>query len=177
MVPFVDWLPESYRIAKPAAALICFCRWDVAEVFRLAIEKAGWTVKSQVIWDKLIHGTGDLKASFGPRHEDIWFAIKGQFAFPNRRPASVLPFERVDPNQLVHPNQKPVPLMEYLCRVVCPRGGVILDPFTGSGATGAGAVVAGCDFVGCELDERYAAVARHRIAVADPIGQQQTIGL
>jgi len=89
----------------------------------------------------------------------------------------VLPFERVDPNQLVHPNQKPVPLMEYLCRVVCPRGGVVLDPFTGSGATGAGAVVAGCDFVGCELDERYAAVARHRIAVADPIGQQQTIGL
>ena len=175
--PFVDWLPESYRVAKPTAALICFCRWDVAEVFRLAIEKAGWTVKSQVIWDRLNHGTGDLRASFGPRHDIIWFAIKGNFEFPWKRPASVLPFERIGGEQLVHPNQKPVPLMEYLCRVTCPQGGVVLDPFTGSGATGQGAVAAGCHFVGCELDERYAAMARHRIAASDPVGLQQVIGL
>ena len=170
--PFTAWLPDSYRLAKPTAALICFCRWDVAEEFRLAILASGWDIKSQVIWDRLNHGTGDLKASFGPRHDAIWFAIKGDFAFPWKRPASVLPFERIGGEQLIHPNQKPKALMEYLCRVVCPKGGTVLDPFTGSGATGEGALAAHCNFVGIELSADYAAMASRRIAQSDPVGEQ-----
>jgi len=53
--------------------------------------------------------------------------------------------------------------MRYLCRLVTPPGGLVLDPFTGSGSTGKGAVMEGFRFVGVELSPEYAAIARARI--------------
>ena len=74
--PFIWWLYDAYRIAATGGALVCFCRWDVQEAFRWAIEIAGFKVKSQVIWDREVHGMGDTKSAFGPRHDVIWFATK-----------------------------------------------------------------------------------------------------
>ena len=65
-----------------------------------------------------------------------------------------------------HPTVKPTDLMRYLCRLVTPPGGVVLDPFAGSGSTGRGAVMEGFHFIGCELDPEYAALAEKRIAEA-----------
>ena len=65
-----------------------------------------------------------------------------------------------------HPTAKPVALMAWLCRLVTPPGGVVLDPFAGSGSTGCGAVIEGFRFIGVELSEEYAAIARARIADA-----------
>ncbi|MDD1132388.1 DNA-methyltransferase [Pseudomonas shahriarae] len=62
-----------------------------------------------------------------------------------------------------HPTVKPTELMAYLCRLVTPAGGVVLDPFMGSGSTGKAAMREGFEFIGCEIDERYAAIARARI--------------
>jgi DNA modification methylase len=56
--------------------------------------------------------------------------------------------------------------MRYLCRLVTPPGGVVLDPFTGSGTTGRAALEEGFRFVGIEVDEQYYAIAQRRIAVA-----------
>ncbi len=50
----------------------------------------------------------------------------------------------------IHPTKKAVALMRYLCRLVTPPGGVVLDPFAGSGATGIAALAEGLRFVGCE---------------------------
>ena len=69
-----------------------------------------------------------------------------------------------------HPTVKPTDLMRYLCRLVTPPGGLVLDPFTGSGSTGKAAVLEGFRFVGCELSEEYAAIARARIAAAQDQG-------
>ena len=66
-----------------------------------------------------------------------------------------------------HPTVKPTDLMRWLCRLVTPPGGAILDPFIGSGSTGRGAVAEGFRFVGIEQDEKYAAVAKARIAAAE----------
>jgi site-specific DNA-methyltransferase (adenine-specific) len=66
----------------------------------------------------------------------------------------------------IHPTVKPTDLMRYLCRLVTPPGGLVLDPFTGSGSTGKAAVLEGFRFIGCELSEEYAAIARARIAAA-----------
>jgi site-specific DNA-methyltransferase (adenine-specific) len=63
----------------------------------------------------------------------------------------------------IHPTVKPTDLMRYLCRMVTPAGGVVLDPFAGSGSTGRGAALEGFRFVGAELDPAYAAIARARI--------------
>lgn len=65
-----------------------------------------------------------------------------------------------------HPTVKPVALMEYLCRLVTPPGGVVLDPFTGSGTTGIGARRAGLRFVGIEKELEYVAIANARIHAA-----------
>lgn len=66
----------------------------------------------------------------------------------------------------IHPTVKPTELMRWLCRLITPPGGTILDPFTGSGSTGRGAVLENFNFIGFELGEEYAEIARARIADA-----------
>jgi len=63
----------------------------------------------------------------------------------------------------VHPTVKPTDLMRYLVRMVTPPGGLVLDPFTGSGSTGRAAMLEGMRFIGCELSPEYAEIARARI--------------
>jgi DNA modification methylase len=63
----------------------------------------------------------------------------------------------------IHPTVKPTELMRWLCRLVTPPGGLIVDPFTGSGSTGRGAALEGFGFLGFELDAQYAEIARARI--------------
>ena len=65
-----------------------------------------------------------------------------------------------------HPTQKPIDLMRYLVRLITPPGGIILDPFAGSGTTGIAAIKEGFDFVGIEQDESYCDIARRRIEKA-----------
>ncbi|MFC0708826.1 DNA-methyltransferase [Azorhizophilus paspali] len=62
-----------------------------------------------------------------------------------------------------HPTVKPTDLMRYLCRLVTPPGGLVLDPFMGSGSTGKAAMLEGFRFIGCELSDDYAAIAQARI--------------
>jgi len=67
-----------------------------------------------------------------------------------------------------HPTVKPTALMRYLCRLVTPPGGVVFDPFMGSGSTGKAATLEGFRFIGIEIDPEYAKIARARIAAAQP---------
>ena len=62
-----------------------------------------------------------------------------------------------------HPTVKPIDLMRYLCRLITPPEGVVLDPFMGSGTTGISACLEGFNFVGIELNEDYLQIASHRI--------------
>ena len=68
-----------------------------------------------------------------------------------------------------HPTVKPTDLMRYLCRLVTPPGGLVLDPFTGSGSTGRGAVLEGFRFLGIEREAEYVEIARRRIAAASSV--------
>jgi len=65
-----------------------------------------------------------------------------------------------------HPTVKPVALMRWLCRLVTPPGGIVLDPFCGSGTTGVAAVREGFRFVGIEREAEYVEIARARVAHA-----------
>lgn len=65
-----------------------------------------------------------------------------------------------------HPTVKPTDLMRALCCLVTPRGGVVLDPFCGSGSTGKAALLEGFKFIGVERDESYVPVAQARLAYA-----------
>lgn len=164
---YIWWLHEAWRVTAKNGALVCFCRWDVQEDFRWAIELAGWKVKSQVIWDRMLHGMGDVRAAFAPRHDVIWFAVKGNYRFPSRRPASVIQSQRIR-SGLVHPTEKPVELMERLLEAVVRPAGVVLDPCMGSGSTGVACVRKGYRFIGMELDPDHFETARRRIVLRSP---------
>lgn len=62
-----------------------------------------------------------------------------------------------------HPTPKPISLMRYLCRVYSPKGGLIIDPFMGSGTTGIGALHEGCDFIGIDMTQHYVDITTRRI--------------
>jgi DNA modification methylase len=66
-----------------------------------------------------------------------------------------------------HPTVKPTELMRYLCRLITPPGGLVLDPFMGSGSTGKAAILEGFSFVGIELSEEYVEIAKRRIAAVN----------
>jgi site-specific DNA-methyltransferase (adenine-specific) len=69
-----------------------------------------------------------------------------------------------------HPCVKPVSVMRHLVRLVTPPGGLVLDPFMGSGTTGIAAVREGFDFVGIEMNPEYLAIAEARIEHAKAKG-------
>jgi site-specific DNA-methyltransferase (adenine-specific) len=66
-----------------------------------------------------------------------------------------------------HPTIKPIKLMKYLIKLVTQPGGIVLDPFMGSGTTGMASMKMGYDFIGIELDEEYFDVAKMRIATIE----------
>jgi len=68
-----------------------------------------------------------------------------------------------EPSKNFHPTVKPTDLMRYLCRLVTPPGGVVLDPFMGSGSTGKAAALEGFQFIGIERESEYLEIARARI--------------
>jgi len=68
-----------------------------------------------------------------------------------------------------HPTVKPTDLMRYLCRLVTPKGGTVLDPFMGSGSTGRGAIREGFGFIGIEIDAEYCEIACLRIHADAPL--------
>jgi hypothetical protein len=65
-----------------------------------------------------------------------------------------------------HPTVKPTALMRYLCRLVTPPSGIVLDPFMGSGSTGKAAMLEGFEFIGIERDDAYFEIAKERIGKA-----------
>jgi site-specific DNA-methyltransferase (adenine-specific) len=71
----------------------------------------------------------------------------------------------VDPYN-THPTVKPTELLRWLVRLVCPPGGTVLDPFSGSGTTGVACIEEGCQYIGIELDEGYVTIGRRRVAQA-----------
>jgi len=80
---------------------------------------------------------------------------------------------KVQMRKNTHPTVKPTDLMRYLCRLVTPKGGVIVDPFMGSGSTGKAAVAEGFGFVGIEMSQEYFDIACARIEQAHKIKAQE----
>jgi site-specific DNA-methyltransferase (adenine-specific) len=78
-------------------------------------------------------------------------------------------------NGNTHPTVKPTDLMRYLCRLVTPPGGIVLDPFMGSGSTGKAAMLEGFEFIGIEREASYHAIAEQRIGRAAAAGYQPSL--
>jgi DNA modification methylase len=105
------------------------------------------------------------KASKADRDEGLGHFPKSQGASLNGSASGELNHggNPPEPRANVHPTVKPTDLMRYLVRLVTPPGGLVLDPFTGSGSTGKAAVLEGFRFLGIELSPEYTEIARARI--------------
>jgi site-specific DNA-methyltransferase (adenine-specific) len=91
-------------------------------------------------------------------HEDKWSTKDRRSGEPkNPRPRDPAPVRNH------HPTVKPIALMRWLCRLVTPPKGVILDPFMGSGTTGCAAVLENFGFIGIEREAEYMDIAKARI--------------
>ena len=161
--PFVEFLPDASRTLNEKGCAIVFCRWDVQENFRNAMNATLLYVNAQLIWDRVAHGAGDLFGSPAPCHDVMLFGRMPEYLHYGQRPTSVYRFMRVPGLLLRHPNEKPVDLMAALICDYCPPGGTVLDPFMGSGTTGVAAMRTGRNFIGIELDAEYFRIAEQRI--------------
>lgn len=91
--------------------------------------------------------------------EKLAGAISGKETRPDRPPNHTMRANH-------HPTVKPIKLMEYLIKLITPKGGVVLDPFAGSGSTGVAAKRLGFKFIGIEMNEEYVEIAKKRLGLS-----------
>ena len=113
------------------------------------------------------------KTSKAERNQGLDNFIKKNKVFNGQSPNASKNMKGVEqkfttkPSANIHPTVKPIKLMKYLCRLITPKGGTILDPFMGSGSTGMAAKEENFDFVGIEKEEEYFNIASARIESVD----------
>jgi site-specific DNA-methyltransferase (adenine-specific) len=153
------WLSECYRVAKPGAPVCVFADWRQVSIATDVLQAAGFTFRGIVPWDKT-PAVRPQRGRFRNQAEYIVWGSKGRM--PADRAVPVLPgviSEAVRSREKRHMTGKPVELMRQVVRI-CEPGGVVLDPFCGSGTTGIACQLEGLRFVGIELTDSYARVAR-----------------
>jgi DNA modification methylase len=149
---------EAQRVVRPSGSLLVFCDWRMQSALQPAIESAGVRYQGLVVWDKEHMGLG---RGFRCQHELVLHFTLGSPEYHDKGTSNVLKARRVRDRE--HQTQKPVDLMSQLIRVVAPPGGVVIDPFMGSGTTGVACVQGGYGFVGIERDPTHFATAQRRI--------------
>lgn len=81
----------------------------------------------------------------------------------HREPTSIIEISNANKTNIVHPTQKPVPLLEYLIKTYTNEGETVLDNTMGSGSTGIACKTTNRNFIGIEMDEKYFEIAKNRI--------------
>lgn len=158
---------RALEILNPQGSFLIFTDWRMVPNLAPAIESAGMRYQNMIVWDK---GWAGLGHGFRAQHEIILHFTTGTPKYYDLCASNVLSAKRVSPGTREHMTQKPVELMRQLIRVVTPPGGVVLDPFCGSGSTGVAALLEGRRFIGIERDANHIATARARLLEAQAQG-------
>lgn len=158
-------LAECLRLAVPGAACLVFSDWRQLPATSDALQAAGWTWRGVVVWHKPV--ARPRRGGFAQSTEYVLWGSNGP-VLAARNPVylpGLLTGSQPRGTQRHHITQKPVEVMRQLVQVA-PPGGLVLDPFAGSGTTGVAALAEGRGFLGVELTAQYATIARSRIAAA-----------
>lgn len=158
-----DWLApsavEMYRLLRRDSLYVSFYGWQAADLFIDAWRNAGFRIVGHLVF----HQAYAASARFVEyRHECAYVLAKGSPALPATPPADVIDWAYTG-NRL-HPTQKPVSVLAPLIETFCTQGGIVLDPFCGSGSTLVVARQTGRDFIGVELATQHHRVAIDRLA-------------
>jgi DNA modification methylase len=158
-----SFLNNCKYILKQETALYLFTRWDVEPKWVVEVKKSGFIVKNIIIWDRIIHGLGDLKGCYAPSYDMIIFATKGRHILRNGRPKDIIRVKRVDSIKLIHPNQKPVGLVEKIISNSSNIGDTVLDPFLGSGTTLVAAERLNRNSIGIDISKEWCEKSYERL--------------
>ena len=154
---------EMYRVLKPDCFAVSFYGWPSADKFLHAYRAAGFRVVGHLMFPKrYASSTGYVQY----QHESAHLLAKGTPWQVTEPISDVCEWDYS--GNVLHPTQKPVKPLQKLIETFCPQGGLVLDPFAGSGSTLAAAQLAGRKWLGIELDEGYHEIARSRLLTQFP---------
>ncbi len=149
---------EMHRVLKPDSFCVSFYGWNRVEYFTRAWRDAGFTPVSHLVWVKPYHSR---KGFTRAHHEAAYLLAKGNPPVPQEAPRDVLDWVYTE-NRL-HPTQKPVLALTPLILAYSRPGGIVLDPFAGSGTTADAAKQAGRSYVAIEKVWQYYRAAHQRL--------------
>jgi len=160
------WIAECVRILKPGGYFMAFTDWRQLPVMTDAVQAGGVFWRGIVAWNKGAGARAPHKGYFKHQCEFVVWGTKGAAVVAEHDgPFDGCIHAVVRQADKHHLTGKPTALMGELVRPVVP-GGVILDPFAGSGTTGVAAVLSGRRFIGIEREAAYADISRRRLADA-----------
>jgi DNA modification methylase len=148
----------------PTGHMVAFCNGDSYPVFYPEMYRRFDYLKC-LVWDKGHVGLGRVWRN---QHELAIAARwnESQFKEDSKLRADVFTFKAAPSSDRDHPVQKPVPMLAWLIEPTTPVGGLVLDPFMGSGTTLEAAKIAGRRAIGIEGEERYCEIAARRLEEA-----------
>lgn len=126
----------------------------------------GFVRKAVLVWEKDGPGMGDLD-SWGQGHEFIIYLKKGRRERSDSRRSGVLHVPQLRPTELIHPHEKPLPLLELFIKHSTDQGDFIVDPFGGSGSLVRAAKRTGRNAVAIEYDEENWKLAQRKLEQED----------
>lgn len=154
---------ECFRVLVPGGSLLMFCDWRMVPLLVPCLESVGLRYTNLIVWDK---GSMGLGSGFRPQHELIVHLTKGVGRYYAKNGANVITAKRVQAADKEHATEKPIELLRELVRIVSPPGGLVVDPFCGSGSTCRAAALEGRNFIGVEREWEFVEVARRRTSRA-----------
>lgn len=157
-----QWLAPAfrqiYRVLKADSLCVSFYGWSKTDLFFSAWKAAGFRVVGHITFPKRYSSTTRLMRY---SHENAYLLAKGNPRAPDAPMSDVVDW--VYSGSRLHPTQKPIEVLAPLIESFCPPGGIVLDPFAGSGSTLIAARSIGRQYLGVELDAKWHDVALKRM--------------
>lgn len=162
MKVFTDVMTSTIPGMKDDSDIYVFTSWQVLKEWLVFTDDLfaphGFERKAVLVWEKDGPGMGDLQ-SWGMGCEFILYFKRGSRDRTDQRRNNVLHFPQLRPGELIHPHEKPIPLLESLIKHSTSPGDFIFDPFGGSGSLVRAGERTGRSAIAVELDEENAAKA------------------
>lgn len=165
------WLAECLRIAKPGAPICLFTDWRQLPTTTDMLQAGGWVWRGIAVWDKT-EAARPMSGRFTSQAEYVAWGSAGPMPVDLTAPCLPGVFRVVvKQRDKFHQTGKPTALMRQVVQI-CPKDGVVLDPFMGSGTTGVAALLEGRRFIGVEKQADIYETAERRIHGTQPEGSQ-----
>jgi site-specific DNA-methyltransferase (adenine-specific) len=156
---------QIYRLLKNRSFCVSFYGWNNADLFISAWRAAGFRIVGHIVFRKRYTSSSRFLRY---QHEQAYLLAKGDVIPPESPLSDVIDFTYTG-NRL-HPTQKPTEALRPLVRAFCKPGGIVLDPFCGSGSTLVATKDLDRNFIGIEFDGVHHLTAFRRLEDAKAIG-------